>query len=81
MIPKRCNVNMHGLYDFRCSGIKGHQGCHWAYDEKGALHRRYRKVVKQGISYSITPPDHEHYISPNEMMKECYLYATFSKKS
>lgn len=74
--PKQCKSN-DGLRKLQCQGCPRHTGPHWAYDPKGCLIQWRNKKEKdpkwKHIGCSWTPPGHMNYISPEKMIKYCYL--------
>lgn len=64
----RCTeeVFMHG----QCQGVDGHDGLHWCYSECGSFCWDDNEYdPKEGGCSGTTPPDHEKYQSPQDMMK------------
>jgi hypothetical protein len=58
----------------RCQGVKGHKDVHWCYQPSGCLAWDDNKddPKHDGCSGS-TPPDHEKYITPLEMLNKLWL--------
>lgn len=59
----------------QCQGIKGHEGDHWYYDNRGGYcwHINGEASDPMDIVSGMTPPDHKKWISPVDMIDKYYL--------
>lgn len=68
---KRCTEEVF-MHD-QCQGVHGHDGVHWCYNASGSFCWDDNEYdPKEGGCSGTTPPDHEKYVSPVEMVKHHY---------
>lgn len=74
--PKQCK-SLEIFKELQCQGVPGHCNCHWAYDPGGHLIQWVNKKEKdprwKHVACSWTPPEHQGWISPINMVKYHYL--------
>ena len=78
-----CCQSKCGMYGYKCQGVKGHKGLHWAYSQAGWLEQWPNKkgLKRFDIAHTSTPPGGKGYVTPGEMQSNRPKTVKVKKKS